>query len=109
MSRVPSIFRQDDVAFQVPTALPPQGVTLVHEAVGGAPLDPAGVPALELVPALTALPAVGAVPPELVEVPAVPAGRSELTLHAPEKAANAAAATIATAAVWIFMGWSLFE
>ena len=82
--------------------MPPQGVTFVQEAVG-APLVPAGVPAVGLVPAPAGLPAVVPVPPVPVGVPAVPVGRSELTLHAPENAANAVAVAIANAAVWIFM------
>jgi hypothetical protein len=44
-SSEPDTFRHDDVAFQVPTTLPPQAITLEHDA-GAPPLEPDELPEL---------------------------------------------------------------
>jgi hypothetical protein len=98
ISTLPSMFRQDDVAFQVPTMVPPQGVTFEHDAVGVPPV-PTPVPAVPV----AGVPAVGAAPAVPFEVPAAPGGGSEVTLQAPENTVSAVAVAIAKAAVWIFM------
>src|SRR4051794_32258161 len=94
MSRLPSTLRQEDVAFHVPTTVPPHGVTFEQDAVAAPPV-PGPVPALGTVPVpavgVVDVPAVGAVPPVPVDVPAVPGGGSEVTLQAPEITANAVA------------------
>jgi hypothetical protein len=104
MSTLPSMFKQDDVAFQVPTTMPPQGVTLEHEAVAEPPVP---VPTPAVVP--VELPAVALVPPvPVLDVPAVPAGGSEDTLHAPEIKPSAVTVAMPRTAVSIFIGGSLF-
>jgi hypothetical protein len=104
MSTLPSMFKQDDVAFQVPTTMPPQGVTLEHEAVAEPPVP---VPTPAVVP--VELPAVAVVPPvPVLDVPAVPPGGSEDTLHAPEIKPSAVTVAMPRTAVSIFIGGSLF-
>jgi len=72
MSRAPLKFRHDDVTFQVPTTLPPQGDPFGHDGppVPAVPVDP-------VVPA--------------PEVPALPVGVVPVELHAPAIIANARA------------------
>ena len=83
-SAFPLTLRQDDVTFQVATALPPQAVPLEH--------DPAPPPPLEVPPA----------PPDpLLEVPPVPDGVLDVGLHAPEIIANAIANTRAADCTFI--------
>jgi hypothetical protein len=102
-SRLPLTWRHDDVTFQVPTTLPPQLVTLEHDA----PAPPAPTP-FEL-PPVPDTPVLPGLVPELPPVPTVsvpplpvePNTPLELEEHAPEITPTASA--IARAADRIFI------
>jgi len=99
-SSSPVTFRHDDVTVQVPTTLPPQGVTLSQDALPpplpelppvSTPPELLELPPVSTPPELLELPPVPTPPPPL-ELPPVPDGLSSSELHAPEITPNATAA-----------------
>jgi hypothetical protein len=76
-SRLPLNFRHEEPTVHLPAGLPPQAVTLVHDAAGAPP---------ELVPAVFPLPLVLGLPPP-------PSGSGTVTEQAPKLMTHAAATT----------------
>ena len=96
-SACPEMFRHADATVQVPTTLPPQPVTLEHDAPPPVPavLEPPPVPTE---PAVLEFPPVP-VPPLLV--PPAPCGLSDFEPHPPEIRPNASAVTRADDCIFI--------
>ena len=91
MSTSPLNFKHDELTVQLPTALPPQGVTFEQDASFPPELPPLPVPP----PA-----------PPVVEIPLVPEGLFELVLQAPKPSS---VTVIASAADWTFISNLSFQ
>lgn len=104
-------FKQDEDTDQLPTALPPQGVTLEQDPPLPAlpelppvpPLPPVPVlPPVPPLPPVTVLPPVPTVPPlPAAELPPAPAGGVDVRLQAPEIPTSMEAST--RTADWVFI------